>query len=540
MPKGRYEQGFSLVSLSIQTLGELVLYKDDQPLSLPASKRTRALLAYLTLTERMHRRDRLCEVFWEQADDPRGALRWSLSKMRPLVNDMEHERLWADRERVHIKDQSIEIDIRNLAAKIADPSISAQGLKGIDRALQQPLLEGIDLPDQPLFQQWLTAERQEIRQLRGKLLARLASHPEQVPAEQLNWARAWEALDPFNTEAATRLVTLLDFLGEQRELAWLSNELTQRFRNAGIPWSAKTRSKVPEVDKPFVYRTPERELLARQSIKLCTASDGVRLAYADIGSGYPIIKAANWLSHLEHDWDAPIWSPLFRRLALNHYFVRYDERGNGLSDWVANDLSFDSFVTDLETVVDASGVERFALLGISQGAAVSIAYAVKHPERVSHLILFGGYAAGWRIDASDAVIREREAIMTLTETGWGQDNPAYRHIFSSTFMPSADASELAWFNEFQRLTTSPENAVRFLSAFGDIDVRHLLPQVQVPTLVIHSLGDQRIPVDVGRDLAASIPNAEFVGLDSDGHLLLGREPASEAFIEAVRTFIASN
>ncbi|WP_232819393.1 alpha/beta fold hydrolase [Saccharospirillum mangrovi] len=527
------------MSLSLQTLDELILFKDNVPIPLPSSKRTRALLVYLMLTERMHRRDWLCELLWAQADDPRGALRWSLSRMRPLVNDSGVERLWADRERVHLNAPELDIDIRNLATKVVDPDTSAQALKGIDRALQRPLLEGLDLPDQELFQNWLTAERRDIAQLRGQVLARLAVDPRLTTVEHLEWSREWLALEPLNPKAATCLLTRLEQLREHWELGWLSAELKQRFHKAGIDWSAKERLVSAEPEASFSYRTPERELLARQTIQLCVAKDGVRLAYTAMGSGRPIIKAANWLSHLEHDWNAPIWSPLFKRLALNHHFIRYDERGNGLSDWLVNDLSFDAFVTDLEAVADASGVERFALLGISQGAAVSIAYAVKHPERVSHLVLFGGYPAGWRINASDAVIREREAIMTLTETGWGQDNPAYRQIFSSTFMPSADVSELAWFNEFQRLTTSPENAVRFLSAFGDIDVRHLLPQVRVPTLVLHSLGDQRIPVGVGRDLAAAIPGAQFQGIDSDGHLLLGREPASEAFIDAVRRFIAS-
>ena len=264
----------------------------------------------------------------------------------------------------------------------------------------------------------------------------------------------------------------------------------------------------------------------------------MRIAYAHVGDGPPLVKAANWLSHLELDWDAPIWCPLFRELAKDHRFVRYDERGNGLSDWDVDELSFELFVADLETVVDAMGLEQFVLLGISQGASVSIEYAVRHPERVSHLVLFGAYAAGWRIDATAEVIREREAVMTLTETGWGQDNPAYRQIFSSTFMPSATSDELAWFNEFQRRTTSPKNAARFLSAFGDIDVRDQLGRLNVPTLVIHSSGDQRIPVAVGREVAASIPNAQFVTLASDGHLLLGREPASAAFVAAVRGFLA--
>jgi pimeloyl-ACP methyl ester carboxylesterase len=144
------------------------------------------------------------------------------------------------------------------------------------------------------------------------------------------------------------------------------------------------------------------------------------------------------------------------------------------------------------------------------------------------------------MNASEAQIKEREAIMTLTKAGWGQDNPAYRQIFSSTFMPSANQKELDWFNEFQRLTTTPANAVRFLSVFGDIDVRHQLSKIRVPTLVIHSLGDQRIPLDVGRDIASQIPNAEFLGLESDGHLLLAREPASKLFVQAIRDFISNN
>lgn len=528
------------MSLSLQTLRELVVFNHDQVVPLPASKRTRAVLVYLMLTGRMHRRDWLCELFWENADDPRATLRWSLSKIRSVVNDVDHERLWADRERVQLNDPDLDIDIRNLAAKVTDPATSAQALKGINRALKRPLLKGLDLPDQPLFQQWLQAERDDVQQLRSQLLARLASEPQLDMAEQLQWAREWLALEPLNTRAATAVLTLLEKLNDSWELGWLSTELSQRFLEAGIAWSSKARTQADDPTGTFAYRSPERELLAHQRIHLCTANDGVRLAYAAVGSGYPIIKAANWLSHLEHDWHSPIWSPLFRRLALNHYVVRYDERGNGLSDWHANDLSFDAFVTDLETVVEASGVDRFALLGISQGAAVSIAYAVKHPERVSHLVLFGGYPAGWRINASDRVIREREAIITLTEAGWGQDNPAYRQIFSSTFMPSADKAELDWFNDFQRRTASPENAARFLSVFGDIDVRPLLSQVQVPTLVLHSEGDQRIPVQTGRELAAAIPGAQFLSLDSDGHLLLGREPASKAFIDAVRRFIATH
>ncbi len=527
-----------MVTLRIDALGELAVFRDGELLALPASKRARALLAYLALTARPHRRDRLCEVFWEIPDDPRGALRWALSKLRGVVNEEGADRLVADRERVALDTATIAIDIQRLSSELNDPVLSVERLQAIAEQLQEPLLEGIDLPDQSLFQQWLTSERKDAMRLRAKALGRLACHPDLPPHNAIAWTRAWLDLEPFDTAAATQLMTQLEQLGETRELERLSRELTMRFRNAAISWSPATRAHTPPSAEGGGDTVQVRQLLARQKVQFCTAADGVRIAYASVGQGAPIIKAANWLSHLELDWDAPIWSPLFRELARNHYFVRYDERGNGLSDWDVSELSQEAFVADLETVVEATGLERFALLGISQGAAVSIEYAVRHPQRVSHLILFGGYAAGWRIDATPETLKEREAIMTLTSSGWGQDNPAYRQIFSSTFMPSATAEEFGWFNEFQRRTASPANAVRFLSAFGDIDVRDRLAEVSVPTLVIHSLGDRRIPVTVGRDIAAAIPNAEFLGLESDGHLLLGREPASQIFVDAVSEFIA--
>ncbi|MEO0975254.1 MAG: alpha/beta hydrolase, partial [Pseudomonadota bacterium] len=356
----------------------------------------------------------------------------------------------------------------------------------------------------------------------------------------LDFAELWLELDPYSHPAASAAVTALYRLGRRDQAVALSQTLIARHKTAGTPWrpptpeaaSASTRESAP------APAPTADDYLKQQSVHFCTAKDGVHIAYATVGKGPTVVKAANWLSHLELDWDAPIWSPLFRRLARHHRFVRYDERGNGLSDWEVDHIDFDAFVTDLETVVDALDLEKFALLGISQGASVSIEYAVRHPERVSHLILFGGYPAGWRVEADEELVREREALLTLTETGWGRDLPAYRQVFSTTFMPSANSDELAWFNEFQRQTTSPRNAVRFMSAFGDIDVRQRLAQVQVPTLVLHSRGDQRIPFSVGRDLATHIPGARLVGLESDSHLLLGRDPASDVFFDAVQGFLA--
>lgn len=524
--------------IRIRTLGEFAVLHDDEVIRLPGSRRTRALLAYLALIGRPQRRERLCELFWDMPDDPRGALRWSLSKIRPLVNDEERERLTADRERVALRLSGPELDLRVMAGDLDQVDLTADRLEALAAALGETLLDGIDLPDQPLFQAWLAGEREDVNRLHGRALRRLASHAN-LPADRaLRVARTWSDLEPFNPDAETHLLARLEQFGLASDLAAAREEFTARFAKAGIAWSARARPRIPDDAGDPAKAMTARQYLARQKIQFCTATDSTRIAYATVGEGPPIIKAANWLSHLELDWDAPIWSPLFRDLAHDHRFIRYDERGNGLSDWEVEDFSLEAFVADLETVVDATGLETFALLGISQGAAVSIEFAVRHPERVSRLVLFGGYPAGWRIGATEDVIREREAVMTLTATGWGQDNPAYRQIFSTTFMPSATADELDWFNEFQRATTSSENAVRFLSAFGDIDARHQLPKVKVPTLVLHSLYDQRIPAATGRDLAASIAGAEFLGLESDGHLLLGREPASRVFVEAVRELLA--
>lgn len=526
------------MNLTFKILGEFQVCRCNKKLPLPKSKRTRALLAYLAMTSRPHRRDRLCETFWDLTHDPKSALRWSLSKIRSVINKPDVEILEANREQVSLQYQDIEIDVHQISEKIKDPNLSVSELENMLKQLEEPLLNGIDLPDQKLFQKWLIAERNEICRMTGNVLFKLSNHPELTPRKQLKWSRVWLEQEPYNTDAAKAVANQLKRLGETSELNDLLKILAQRYKETDHSWPLTHNHEEQNGESTTKDQLTGRDMLTRQKIKFCTTRDGVRVAYATVGEGYPIVKTANWLTHLEYDWDAPIWSPLFRDLATDHQFLRYDERGNGLSDWKVKELSFKNFVEDLETVVATCELDKFALLGISQGASVSIEYANRHPEKVSHLILFGGYAEGWRINASEEQIKEREAVMTLTSAGWGQDNPAYRQIFSSAFLPSANKEELDWFNEFQRLTTSPENAVRFLSVFGNINVYDQLSKVSVPTLVIHSLGDQRIPVNIGRDLASSIPNAEFVGLESDGHLLLGREPASKIFVETVREFIA--
>jgi class 3 adenylate cyclase/pimeloyl-ACP methyl ester carboxylesterase len=278
-----------------------------------------------------------------------------------------------------------------------------------------------------------------------------------------------------------------------------------------------------------------------QEIHFCQSKDGVQLAYARIGQGFPLVKTGHWLTHIEYDFDSPIWRPFYRGLSRDNTFIRYDARGNGLSDREVPDVCFEDFVGDLETVIDAAGIGRFALLGLSQGCAVSIAYAVRHPERVSHLVLLGGYAVGWKKRARTEAEKEAgEAMLTLVRLGWGQENPAFRQMFTSQFIPGATKEQADWFNEAQRISSSPADAARNLIANGDVEVTSLLPQVQVPTLVMHARHDARVPFESGRRLAAGIPGARFVPLESQNHVILESEPAFARLLEEIRSFVGAD
>jgi class 3 adenylate cyclase/pimeloyl-ACP methyl ester carboxylesterase len=277
----------------------------------------------------------------------------------------------------------------------------------------------------------------------------------------------------------------------------------------------------------------------KQEVRFCTAPDGVQLAYSLIGQGPPLMKTGNWMTHLEFDLESPIWRHLYRELAKNQTLVRYDARGNGLSDRTVDEISFDASVRDLETVVESAGITRFALLGISQGCPVSIAYAVRHPERVSHLILYGGFALGWNRRARSAAEKEEDAAMlTLMRVGWGKENPAFRQLFTSQFMPGGSKEQADWFNELQRITVSGEMAARIRTVTGETDVTALLSHVSVPTLVLHARDDARVPFEAGRRMAAGIPGARFVALQGRNHLFLETEPAFGQFIEHTRAFLA--
>jgi pimeloyl-ACP methyl ester carboxylesterase/DNA-binding CsgD family transcriptional regulator len=275
---------------------------------------------------------------------------------------------------------------------------------------------------------------------------------------------------------------------------------------------------------------------SRQTIRYVRASDGIQLAWAEMGRGMPLVKAATWLTHLEYDLESPVWRHWTQFLADHFRYIRYDERGCGMSDWDVRDLSLDRRVADLETVIDAAGIDGpFALLGMSQGGSVCVGYAVRHPERVSRIVLCGAYARGALKRGTEDGTRMYAAIADLAKL-WGSNNPAFRQIFTSRFIPEGTIEQLQWFNDLCLKTVSPEMAPTILRARAVTDVTPILPHVKIPTLVLHAREDEVVPLSEGRLLATEIPGAQFVELESRNHVLLAHEPAWARFQEAVLEF----
>jgi pimeloyl-ACP methyl ester carboxylesterase/DNA-binding CsgD family transcriptional regulator len=273
-----------------------------------------------------------------------------------------------------------------------------------------------------------------------------------------------------------------------------------------------------------------------QTIRFARSVDGVRIAFAESGSGPPLVKAANWLSHLEFDWQSPVWSHWFRFLSSRHRLIRYDERGCGLSDWHPEIISLDAHVADLEVVVNAAGLERFALLGISQGGAIATEYALRHPERVSQLVLYGAFARG-RLHRDDEASRQHRALNDLVLLGWRENNPAYRRLFASLFVPDASDEQERWFSDLMRISSDPNTAARIAEAAADFNIAPKLPGVAVPTLVIHARDEAAVPLSEGLLFASGIPGAQFVALEGRNHILLESEPAWNRFCEEFSSFV---
>jgi len=276
----------------------------------------------------------------------------------------------------------------------------------------------------------------------------------------------------------------------------------------------------------------------RQPVHLAAAADGTRLAWTRSGRGPVLVKAANWLTHLQEDATSPVWRHWVGFLQAHFDTVRFDERGCGMSDRNVADITEANWLADLEAVVEAADVrEPFVLLGISQGCAAAIAYAIAHPGRVSKLVLYGGYARGWA-RRGESHARHYHAVMEMMRIGWGSDAAVFRESFTSRFLPDGTRAQIDWYNELCRRTVAPDMAVRLLEVRAHTDISAMLPLVDVPTLVLHARGDGVVPFDEGRRLATAIPGASFVELDSRNHVLLPTEPAWQVFCEAVLAFAA--
>ncbi|MEF0939658.1 alpha/beta hydrolase [Rhizobium sp. BR 362] len=472
---------------------------------------------------RPQRREHLCKMFWEVPDDPRASLRWSLHKLRPIVNDEGHVRLHADHNCVLLSPQTIDVDFKGIASlRPADLDVlNRETLESLAKTFRGEFLEGLCLPHCPNFEAWRLYHRDMALRVHAgilrALIRRLQDSPERVNVYSLVLARLAE------------------------EIA--ADDLPERWSEPSVSGSGLAKDSRDAPNQPSrlsldVPSPPVTRSKRSQEIRFCKTVDRVTIAYAVCGHGSPIVRAAHWMSHLQYDWESPVWKHWIDALSEKTKLIRYDERGNGLSDWVAEDISFKAMIADLESVVDAAGLDRFTLLGVSQSCAISVAYAVRHPERVSGLILYGGFVKGWRKRGDSHEVATHQAMTALIREGWGQHNPVFRHLFTAMFIPGADPVQMDWFDELQRISVSPGNAGRLHEAFGDIDVSDMLSQVTVPTLVLHARKDAVVPFQSGREFATGIPGARFVDLDSANHILLASEPAFEQFVREVMRFVA--
>lgn len=278
-----------------------------------------------------------------------------------------------------------------------------------------------------------------------------------------------------------------------------------------------------------------------QRVYFTHSFDGTKIAFGVVGDGPPLVKVANYMSHLEVDWTSPVWRHWLEELTRAHTLIHADERGCGLSDWEVADLSFEAWVRDLEAVVDAVGPQRFPLFAMSQACAVAVAYAARHPQRVSRMILHGGYARGWlKRDLTDQQREEENLMIDLARIGWGRENPAFRQVFAMQLFPEASPDALRALETQMRVSVPPQNAVRLEREMHQIDVRELARQVTAPTMILHSTGDEAVPFQEGRLLASLIPGAQFVALDSRNHLVTKEESAWPKLTEAMRRFLSED
>ncbi|MDY7106189.1 MAG: alpha/beta fold hydrolase [Actinomycetota bacterium] len=547
--------------MRIALLGSaLLLDHDDQPVRI-SSRRQRQLLAALgSRIGRVVSSDELVDWLWDERPpaDPVAAVQTLVSRLRRTLAPPLQLVTEASGYCLHCPQESLDADQFEdlvLASRSA-AATHAVALTSEALALWRgvPFVD-IDHPDFGAVRTHYEALRLEAVEIRVDALVELDRHSEAIalaephvrdnPERERPVAALMRALyaDGRQTEALAAYRELRDRLIDDLgvdpspELRELEMAVLRQDPDLSPPPSPPSpRSSADDDAGPAAEATPPRRL--EQRIRFCGTADGVRIALATSGTGPPLVKAANWMTHLDYDWESPVWRHWLHGLSQQHELIRYDERGCGLSDWYPDRFDFDAWVDDLAAIVDYLELERFPLLGISQGGAVALAYAVRHPERVSHLVLWGAYGRG-RLARAATDEQRREALMhtELARIGWGNDDPAFRQVFTAQFMPDGNREQWEAFNELQRRTTSPENAVRFMEVFAGIDVIDLATEVQCPVLIMHSRDEVRVPATHSRELAALIPDSRFVPLPSRNHILMEHESAWQMFVDELTRFV---
>jgi pimeloyl-ACP methyl ester carboxylesterase len=537
----RWSRVFMRSQLQIRVLGELRVARDGKALPLPASRKTRALIAYLALIGRPVRRDHLCEFFWQVPDDPRASLRWSLHKIRRITSGGSEECLVADSNRVFLNPQTIDLDFTRVSRLRPDDIevLDTPVLDSLAGSFAGDFLEGLHLPHCPKFEAWRLYHAKSITQTRARILRALIDRTREEPERTSFYAHLLQSLSPQGDAVAQQVhrpgSEVHRIVGTpSAPTAFSSARCTLRDDGVEDETSDSRGS-----DKADLRQSSGAAPLRRsQHTRFCRSRDGVQIAYAICGQGPPLVRAAHWMSHLEYDWESPVWRHWIDALSESNTLIRYDQRGNGLSDREVANFTFEAMVADLESVVDASRLDQFTLLGVSQSCSAAAAYAARYPERLSGLILYGGFVKGWRMRGDQHEISTHEAMTTMIREGWGKNNPAFRQLFTTMFIPGANQEQITWFNELQRIAVSADDASRLHEAFGEIDVSAILPRITVPTLVLHARDDLVAPFHSGREFATGIQGARFVELNSANHVLLADEPAFSKFRGEVTRFIS--
>lgn len=546
----------SICRLSLLGGASVQRIPEDVEIDFPTRK-AKALLIYLAMAPNYRAsRSKLAGIFWSRSaeEQARASLRQTIASLRKVLTFDVYCLLDTSSDDVFLKGDMLEVDAKTFEQPVEDDVDATELAVTLYKG---DFLDGFSI-NEDSFETWARDKQKNLSELAIQKMTSLCYFWMSFGDLDKSITISINILvvDPLHESSHQTLMRLYTLIG-RRESAIkqyqeckkvLMDELnvepqvetSELYKNIinkePLISSAKPHDKATPVLHESQRHTYKNKV--NQEIRYCLSEDGVRLAYATAGEGNPIIKCGNWMTHLEFDWHTPIWRHVHHFLVKNHTLVRYDARGNGLSDWDLDDIGQDKFVKDLEAVTNASGFKKFILFGVSQGCAISIAYAVHNPDRISHLILYGGYARGWRYRGEEEVIKH-EAFSALTKQGWGSDNPVYRQMFTSLFIPDGTYEQMAWFNELQQKSASAENAVKYIQATGQFDVRDQLKKISVPTLVLHCKDDQIVPSRLGQEIAEGIPNAKFVELEGRNHLILEQELAWGKFLSEFETFIST-